>query len=159
MIIRTGLGYDIHKFADGRKLILGGVEIPYEKGLEGHSDADVITHAVCDALLGAIGKGDIGEHFPNTDEKYKDISSLELLETVNGFVQEEGFSISNIDIMVQAEEPKLNPYKSQIRFHLAYKLALDENAINVKVTTLESLGALGQKKGIAAFASALVIKE
>jgi 2-C-methyl-D-erythritol 2,4-cyclodiphosphate synthase len=158
MQYRTGIGYDIHRFAPGRKLILGGVDIPHAQGLEGHSDADVLLHAICDALLGAIGKGDIGEHFPNTDKAYKDINSMVLLGKVNDLVIQEGYTISNVDAIVQAEEPKLKEYKSAMRFHIAYKLALDESAVNIKATTQEGLGAIGQKQGIAAFASVLVVK-
>ena len=156
---RIGIGYDIHRFAAGRKLILGGVEIPHEKGLDGHSDADVVLHAICDALLGAVGEGDIGEHFPNTDKKYKDISSMALLEKVNNLVVDKGYVIGNVDVIIQAEAPKLQDYKSQMRFHIAYKLALDESAVNVKATTQEGLDAIGNKEGIAAFASVLLTKE
>jgi len=156
---RIGIGYDIHRLVEGRKLILGGVEIPYERGLEGHSDADVLLHAVCDAILGALGKGDIGEHFPNTDEQYKDISGLVLLEKVNAIVEEEGYRVNNVDCVIQAEEPNLKKYKSQMRFHIAYKLAVDEDAVNIKATTQEQLGAIGNKEGIAAFASVLLIKK
>ncbi len=159
MSYKTGIGYDIHRFAKGRKLILGGIEIPYELGLDGHSDADVLTHAICDALLGAIGKGDIGELFPNTDPKYKDISSMILLQRVYDMVQAEDYKIGNIDVVVQAEEPKLKDFKSQIKFHLAYKLAIDESSLNIKATTQEGLGAIGEKKGIAAFATVLLRKK
>ena len=159
MSYKTGIGYDIHKLVKGRKLILGGIEIPHEMGLEGHSDADVLTHAVCDALLGAIGKGDIGEHFPNTDPKYKDISSMILLERVYEMVQEQDYIVGNVDIIVQAEEPKLKDYKQQMKFHLAYNLAIDESALNIKATTQEGLGAIGEKKGIAAFATVLLRKK
>ena len=153
---RIGIGYDIHRLAEGRKLVLGGVEIPYEKGLEGHSDADVLLHAVCDAILGALGKGDIGEHFPNTDEQYKNISSLILLERVNAIVVEEGYTIGNIDCVIQAEEPNLGKHKYQMRHSIAGKLAIDENVVNIKATTQEQLGAIGKKEGIAAFASVLL---
>ena len=159
MKFRTGIGFDIHKFAKGRKLILGGVEIPYEKGLEGHSDADVVLHAVCDALLGALAKGDIGEHFPNTDPKYKGASSLGLLEKVSALVKKEGYTISNVDVIIQAQEPKLAVYKPQMRFHIAHQLALHEDQVNVKATTMETLGAIGKKEGIAAFASVLLTRE
>lgn len=154
---RVGIGYDIHRLVAGRKLVLGGVEIPYERGLEGHSDADVLLHAVCDALLGALGKGDIGEHFPNTDERYKDISSLVLLEAVNLIVKEEGYKVGNVDCVIQAEEPNLKEHKPQMRSCIAGKLAMDEGAVNIKATTQERLGAIGHKEGIAAFASVLLI--
>lgn len=153
---RIGIGYDIHRLAKGRKLILGGVEIPYERGLEGHSDADVLLHAVCDAILGALGKGDIGEHFPNTDQQFKDISSLILLKRVSALVSEEGYTIGNIDCVIQAEEPNLKEYKEQMRHSIAGTLAIDESAVNIKATTQEQLGSLGNKEGIAAFASVLL---
>jgi len=156
---RVGIGYDVHRLVEGRKLILGGVEIPYEKGLEGHSDADVLLHAVCDALLGAMGKGDIGEHFPNTDEEYKDISSLVLLEKVYQMLHSEGYAVGNVDAMIQAEEPNLKEYKSQMRNQIASKLGVEESAVSVKATTMERLGAVGKKEGIAAFASVLIHKE
>ena len=158
MTYRFGIGYDIHRLVPGRKLILGGVEIPYSKGLEGHSDADVLTHAVCDAILGALGKGDIGEHFPNTDPRYKGVSSLVLLEHINEMLEKEGYKVANIDTVIQAEEPHLKNFKTQMRFHIAYKLAIDETQVNIKATTQEKLGALGEGKGIAAFASALLVK-
>ena len=111
---RVGIGYDIHRLIEGRKLILGGAEIPYDRGLDGHSDADVLLHAVCDAVLGALGKGDIGEHFPNTDEKYKDISSLILLEKVYALAEREGYQVNNVDCVIQAEEPNLKQYKPEM---------------------------------------------
>ena len=156
---RIGIGYDIHRFADGRKLVLGGVEIPHPRGLDGHSDADVVLHAVCDAILGALGEGDIGEHFPNTDKRYRNISSMVLLEKVMILTQEKGYRVVNVDTIIQAEEPKLSDYKSQMRFHIAYKLAIDETAVNIKATTQEGLGAIGNKEGIAAFASVLLEKQ
>ena len=159
MQFRVGIGYDIHRFAHGRKLILGGVEIPFNRGLDGHSDADVLLHAVCDALLGALGKGDIGEHFPNTDKRYKSISSMVLLEKVNDLVQKEGYRVANVDTIIQAEEPNLKDYKTQMRFHVAYKLAISEDCVNIKATTTEGLDAIGEGQGIAAFASVLLIKE
>jgi 2-C-methyl-D-erythritol 2,4-cyclodiphosphate synthase len=156
MQYKTGIGYDIHRFIKGRKLFLGGVEIPYYLGLEGHSDADVLTHAICDALLGALGRGDIGEHFPNTDPEYRNISSMVLLETVYHMVQNDGYMVNNLDVVIQAEEPSLKEYKSKIKFNLAYKLAVDETAINIKATTQEGLGDIGEKKGIAAFVTVLL---
>ena len=159
MQFRVGIGYDIHRFAHGRKLILGGVEIPFNRGLDGHSDADVLLHAVCDALLGALGKGDVGEHFPNTDKRYKSISSMVLLEKVNDLVQKEGYRVANVDTIIQAEEPNLKDYKTQMRFHVAYKLAISEDCVNIKATTTEGLDAIGEGQGIAAFASVLLIKE
>ena len=153
---RVGIGYDIHRLIEGRKLILGGVEIPYDRGLDGHSDADVLLHAVCDAVLGALGKGDIGEHFPNTDEKYKNISSLLLLEQVQSIVMEEGYQVSNVDCVIQAEEPNLKKYKPQMCSQIADKLKIGKEMVNIKATTHEQLGAIGKKEGIAAFASVLL---
>ena len=153
---KIGIGYDIHRLVDGRKLIIGGVEIPYVKGLLGHSDADVLLHAICDALLGAIGKGDIGEHFPNTDERYKNISSMILLKNVGELVLNQGYSISNIDAIVQAEEPNLKEYKKQMKIQIAHELAIDEECVNIKATTQEQLGPIGRGEGIAAFASVLL---
>ncbi|MFT5170055.1 MAG: 2-C-methyl-D-erythritol 2,4-cyclodiphosphate synthase [Lysobacterales bacterium] len=159
MKIKVGLGYDIHAFADNRKCILGGVDVPHTQGLLGHSDADVVLHAVADSLLGALGKGDIGEHFPNTDEKYKDISSVLLLDEVYRLLIEEGFEISNLDIMIQAEVPKINPYKNQMRSRIAEVLHLDISDVNIKATTQEGLGSLGNKEGVAAYASVLIYKK
>jgi len=153
---RFGIGYDIHRLVEGRELVLGGVEIPYERGLDGHSDADVLLHAVCDAVLGALGLGDIGEHFPDTDGAYKDISSLVLLEKVHAMMDAQGYKIGNVDCVVLAEEPKLKDYKSQMRAHIAYKLKTEQSAVNIKATTNEQLGAVGRKEGIAAFASVLL---
>ena len=159
MDYRVGVGYDVHRFAENRKLILGGVEIPFELGLEGHSDADVVIHAVCDALLGAVGKGDIGEHFPNTDPQYRGAASSALLKRVNEIVQEAGFQIGNVDCTIIAEAPNLKAYKPKMRFHIAFKLAIDEERVNIKATTPEGLGALGRKEGIAVYATALVVKK
>ena len=159
MNIRTGLGYDIHKLAKGRKLFIGGGEIPLSNGLQGHSDGDVLLHAICDALLGAIGRGDIGEHFPNTDKKYKDISSLKLLDTVCALVKKEKYTVVNIDCVVQAEEPKLKEYKLAMARAISERLHIDHSCVNIKATTQEGLGAIGHKEGIAAFATVLVIKE
>lgn len=155
---KTGLGYDIHRLVKGRKLFLGGMEIPHEKGLEGHSDADVVLHAICDALLGAVGKGDIGEHFPNTDPKYKGISSLVLLEKVNKIVQDNGFSIGNIDTMILAEEPNLKVYKSKMRETIAKVLSLDPSCVNIKATTQEGTGFGATHEAIAAYATVLLVK-
>lgn len=154
---RIGIGYDIHRLVEGRKLVLGGVEIPYERGLDGNSDADVLLHAVCDAILGALGKGDIGEHFPNTDDKYKNISSLILLEKVRAIVEGEGYQVSNVDCIIQAEEPNLKEYKPEMCSQIAYKLRIEKSMVNVKATTQEQLGAIGKKEGIAAFATVLLV--
>lgn len=143
----------------GRKLILGGVEIPHPKGLEGHSDADVVLHAVCDALLGAAGKGDIGEHFPNTDKSYKDISSLILLGKVYDLISREGYKVGNVDVVIQAEAPNLKSYKPRMKERIAKALHIDESFVNMKATTNEGLGAVGHGQGIAAFAVVMLIKE
>ena len=159
MTYRTGIGYDVHRFAQGRKLMLGGIEIPHSRGLEGHSDADVVLHAICDALLGAVGRGDIGEHFPPSDAKYKGISSSLLLKKVNQMLLDAGYTVTNVDVVILAEEPHLKEYKSKMRFHIARELAVDEDCVNVKATTNEGLGFVGKKEGIAAYATALVIKK
>ena len=153
---RIGMGYDVHRFARGRKLFLGGVEIPHELGLEGHSDADVLLHAICDALLGAVGKGDIGEHFPNTEEKYRDIPSLKLLAQVLELVKKCGYRISNIDSVVLAEAPNLKAYKQKMRQTIARAAALGEDAVNIKATTSEGMGFIGQREGMAAYATVLL---
>lgn len=151
-IMRLGIGFDIHEFTENRPLILGGVEIPYAKGLEGHSDADVLTHAICDALLGACGDGDLGEHFPDSDIAYKNISSLELLKRVLQRVGEKGYQIENVDTILIAEEPKLTPFKGSIRKRIAETLHLSEHQVNVKAKSAEGLGLLGRAEGIASYA-------
>ena len=157
MHYKTGLGYDIHRLVKGRKLFLGGVEIPHSKGLDGHSDGDVVLHAICDALLGALGKGDIGEHFPNTDLKYKGISSLLLLEKVNEIVRGEGFAIGNIDTMILAEEPNLKAYKPKMRETIARTLGIDPSCVNIKATTQEGVGFGSTHDAIAAYATVLIV--
>jgi len=156
---RVGLGYDVHRFVKGRKLYLGGVEVPHGTGLAGHSDADVLLHAVCDAILGAMGKWDIGEHFPNSDMRYKNISSLELLRQVFALAKKEGYTVSNVDTMIHAEEPYLKEYKSQMRARIAQELALSETAVNIKAGTHEGLGFVGRKEGMAAQAAVLLTKQ
>lgn len=156
---RTGIGYDIHRFVKGRKLILGGVVIPHPRGLDGHSDADVVLHAVSDALLGAAGKGDIGEHFPDTDKKYKDISSLVLLDHVYVLISREGYRVGNVDVIIQAEEPNLKSYKPRMKTAIAKALHIGEGFVNIKATTNEGLGAIGEGRGIAAFASVMLTRE
>ena len=156
---KVGIGYDVHRLVKGRKLLLGGVEIPHSVGLEGHSDADVLLHAICDALLGALGKGDIGEHFPNTDEQYRDIPSLKLLKRVNDLVQAEDYMVNNVDTVILAEEPNLKAFKQKMGFLIANELAIDEAAVNIKATTTEGLGFVGQKQGIAAYATVTLIKK
>lgn len=150
----TGIGYDSHRLAQGRRLILGGVEIPHEQGLEGHSDADVLTHAVIDALLGAAGLGDIGEHFPDTDERYRDADSIHLLASVVTSVIAAGFEVINVDVTVIMERPKLAPHKQRIRTVLADALGLPEARVNIKATTGEGIGFVGRGEGVAALAIA-----
>jgi 2-C-methyl-D-erythritol 2,4-cyclodiphosphate synthase len=150
----SGIGYDCHRFATGRRLILGGVEIPHERGLEGHSDADVLAHAVIDALLGAAGLGDIGEHFPDTEERYRDADSLALLETVLTTVIAAGFDVVNVDCTVVMEAPKLGPHRQAIRARLARTLGLSVTRVNVKATTSEGMGFVGRGEGVAALAVA-----
>lgn len=154
--MRIGQGYDVHKLAEGRKLILGGVEIPYEKGLLGHSDADVLVHAVMDALLGAAALGDIGMHFPDTDEKYRGISSIALLKEVGRLLTERGFLIENIDSTIIAQRPKLAPYRPQMAANIEAALGLEPGQVSVKATTEEGLGFTGAGEGISAQAIALL---
>lgn len=154
--MRIGQGYDVHRLVEGRKLILGGVEIPYEKGLLGHSDADVLLHAVMDALLGAAALGDIGQHFPDTDEKYKGISSMELLTCVGALLQENGFLIENIDATVIAQRPKLLPYRPRMAENIANALGIEKSQVSVKATTEEGLGFTGCGEGISSQAIALL---
>ena len=146
--MRVGMGYDVHRLVEDRKLIMGGVTIPYEKGLLGHSDADVLLHAIMDALLGAAALGDIGKHFPDSDEKYKGISSLELLKHVGKLVDENNYIIENIDATIIAQKPKMRPYIDQMRQNIADTLKLDINQVNVKATTEEGLGFTGNGEGI-----------
>lgn len=156
MNFRVGIGFDVHKFVEGRKLILGGVEIPCNKGLEGHSDADVLLHAICDAMLGAAALGDIGKHFPNTDERFRNISSLILLEKTNELIVQNNFSVENIDATVVAERPKLLPYIEEMRKNIAETLKVDLSQISIKATTSEKLGFIGREEGIVAMAVALI---
>lgn len=156
--MRIGFGYDVHRLAAGRKLVLGGVEIPYEKGLEGHSDADVLVHAIMDALLGAAGMGDIGRHFPDSDQAYKGISSLLLLGGVRGKLSDQGYAPQNIDSTIVAQAPRLHGHIEGMRKNLAEVLGLDSSQVNVKATTTEGLGFTGAGEGIAAYAVALVVK-
>jgi len=159
MEIRIGIGYDLHRLVNERKLFIGGIEIPYLKGLLGHSDADVLIHAICDALLGAIAEGDIGELFSDTDPKYQDIPSAELLKIVLGLVRKQGYEISNLDTVIIAEEPKLVPFKKRIQESLSTIMKVDKNCVGVKAKTHEGLGELGRKEGIACFATVLIKKE
>lgn len=155
-MLRVGMGYDVHRLVEGRKLIMGGVEIPHDKGLLGHSDADVLIHALMDALIGAIGEGDIGKHFPDTDERYKGISSMKLLQHVNELLKERQAVIHNIDATIIAQAPKMAPYIGEMRTAIAAVLNLKENQINIKATTEEKLGFTGEGKGISSQAIALV---
>ena len=150
--MRIGLGYDIHRLVEGRKLFLGGVEIPYIKGLEGYSDADVLLHAICDAILGAMGKDDIGLHFPNNDPQFKGISSLELLHKVAVLAEKSNFRIINLDSTLILEEPKILPFKARMKKTIASVLGIDEDRINIKATTQEGVGAIGRGEAIAAYA-------
>lgn len=157
--MRVGHGYDVHRLVEDRKLIIGGVEIPYEKGLLGHSDADVLTHAVMDALLGAAALGDIGKHFPDTDQKYKGADSIKLLEHVAALLDEKGFYTENIDCTIIAQRPKLAPYIPLMKQRLAEAVGLDAECVNVKATTEEKLGFTGEGLGIACHAVALIEKK
>ncbi len=156
--MRVGIGYDVHKLVEGRKLILGGVDIPYEKGLLGHSDADVLLHAIKDAMLGAVALGDIGKHFPDTDERYRGVSSIKLLIEVNKRLREKKYKVNNIDSIIIAEKPKMAPYIEEIRQNISTALNVDIDCINVKATTTESLGFTGKGEGIAAQAVVSVEK-
>jgi 2-C-methyl-D-erythritol 2,4-cyclodiphosphate synthase len=155
-IMRIGIGYDLHRLVEGRDLIIGGVKIDYNKGLLGHSDADVLLHSVCDALLGACGLGNIGVQFPDTDPEYKDISSLALLEKVYSLVKSEKFEIENIDSVIIAEEPKLNPYINEMKKNIAKVLDITEKQIGIKATTHEGLGPVGKSEAIIAKTVALL---
>ena len=157
--MRIGHGYDVHRLVEGRDLILGGVNIPYEKGLLGHSDADVLTHAVMDALLGALALGDIGKHFPDTDPAYAGADSLKLAEHVSALIAKEGWRIGNIDATILAQAPKLAPHILAMRQNLARVLGCDTDRISVKATTEEKLGFTGEKLGIAAHAVCILTKE
>lgn len=156
MSARSGVGWDSHRFEEGRRLVLGGVTLDFRLGLAGHSDADALTHAVIDALLGAAGLGDIGQHFPDTDERWRAADSIELLRTVRGMVGEAGLAPVNVDATVLCEAPKLGPYRERMRARLAEALAVEPSAVNVKFTTAEGMGWVGRGEGIAAMAIATV---
>lgn len=155
-MIRIGQGFDVHKLVVGRKCIIGGVDIPFEKGLDGHSDADVLLHAICDALLGAAALGDIGKHFPPTDMRYKGIDSRRLLQHVVALIRDKGFTVGNIDATVICEAPKLSPHTTQMSINIAADCNVDVSHINVKATTTEKLGFTGRGEGIAAEAVCLL---
>lgn len=153
-MVRIGFGYDVHRLTEGRKLILAGVEVPFSKGLAGHSDADVIIHALMDALLGAAALGDIGKHFPDTDEKYRGISSMLLLKEVRNLLNKEGYTVVNVDCTLVAERPKIAPYIEEMRQNIADTLTISISGVNVKATTTEGLGFTGTGEGMAAYAVA-----
>ncbi len=148
--MRIGIGYDIHRLVSGRKLVLGGIEIPYDKGLLGHSDGDALVHALCDALLGAAGLGDIGSHFPDNDPDYKNIYSIKLLIKTCEMIREKGFSIVNVDSIIFAEKPKLSLFRDKIKNKLSKTLSISPDCVNIKATTTEGLGTIGQGEGIGA---------
>ncbi len=156
MGIRTGIGYDIHRLAEGRRLVLGGIEVPFERGLLGHSDADVLAHSICDALLGAACLGDIGSHFPDSDPAFSGISSIDLLSRVVALVRERGYQVVNVDAVVLAERPRLAPFISGIRDRLAGVLGVRNDCVSVKAKTCEGLGSIGRGEAIAAQSVALI---
>jgi 2-C-methyl-D-erythritol 2,4-cyclodiphosphate synthase len=156
MSFRTGIGYDVHRFAEGRELVLGGVTVLSDKGLAGHSDADVVTHAIMDALLGAAGLGDIGDHFPDTDAKWKDARSVEMLTLVRDKIAQRGFAIRSVDAALQAEAPRLASYRDRIRAELAAAMRIDRTQVNVKFGTNEGMGFVGRGEGMACQAVATI---
>ena len=158
-MIRCGIGYDIHRLAEDRQLILGGVTIPHSRGLEGFSDADVLCHAIADALLGAIGAGDIGQHFPNTDESFRGISSIEILKRVTGMLAQKKAHAINVDATIIAEAPKISPHVSAMQRNIANAIGVPDSSVSIKATTNEMLGAIGRGEGIAAMAVATVEME
>jgi len=158
MNYRTGIGFDVHAFAKGRKLILGGIEIPYEKGLAGHSDADAVLHAITDALLGSLALGDIGKHFPDSDNKYKNADSTFFLTEAYKLVKEKEYSLSNVDVVIALEKPKLSDYIERMREKIVSILHVEMEQVSIKATTTERLGFVGREEGIAAFATVTVVK-
>lgn len=157
--MRVGIGYDVHKLVDGRKLIIGGVNIPYEKGLLGHSDADVLLHAIKDSILGAAALGDIGKHFPDTADEYKGANSLQLLCEVNRLIEEKGYEVNNVDATIIAQSPKMSPFIEDMRKNIASALNIEVDMVNVKATTTEGLGFVGVGEGIAANSIASIFKK
>ena len=157
--MRIGIGYDVHAFAPNRKLIIGGIEIPHYQGLQGHSDADVLLHAICDALLGALSLGDIGQHYPDSSEKYKNISSLILLRNVYQKIQDKGYILGNIDSTIVLQKPTISTYIPFMKEKIAKSLCVDLNQISIKATTTEKLGFQGKEQGISAQAICLLIKQ
>jgi 2-C-methyl-D-erythritol 2,4-cyclodiphosphate synthase len=158
MTLRIGHGYDAHRFSDGTRLVIGGVEIPFDKGLAAHSDGDVLIHAVCDALIGAVGHGDIGRHFPDSDPRYRDIDSRVLLREVVARLHEVGWRVNNVDATLVAERPKFKPYIEAMREHLAGDMDVELVQVNVKATTTEGMGFAGRAEGIAAHAVATIVQ-
>ncbi|MFZ2357572.1 MAG: 2-C-methyl-D-erythritol 2,4-cyclodiphosphate synthase [Candidatus Omnitrophota bacterium] len=158
MKYKLGIGYDIHRLVEGRKLIIGGVEIPYQKGLLGHSDADVLLHAICDALLGAASERDIGELFPDSDPKYNNISSMELFKIVVDLIRKSNFRVNNIDAVIILEEPKISPFKKRIQENIAGVLKIREDSVNLKAKTNEGMGEIGAKEAISCYAVAMLTK-
>ena len=156
MPLRIGYGYDVHRLVEGRKLMLGGVHIPFAQGLDGHSDADVLLHAICDAILGALALGDIGVHFPDADRRFKDIASLELLSRVVSMAEERGYAVGNIDVSLVAERPKIAAYTGTMRENIAGAAHIASDRVSIKATTAEGLGAMGRGEGIAAYAVVLM---
>lgn len=154
--MRIGIGYDIHPLGSGRKLILGGVEIPYAQGLVGHSDADALVHAVCDALLGAMGEGDLGKHYPSSDQRFKNISSLRLLEDITGLLGKKGFRLVNLDTVIIAQAPRLSPHLADMQVRIAEVLKVEREVVNIKVKSGEGLDAIGREEAIAAQAVCLI---
>ena len=159
MNYRIGIGHDVHRLVKGRALMLGGIEVPHTHGLAGHSDADVVLHAICDAILGAAGLGDIGEYFPNTDKKYEGAPSSLFLKQVNKKEHDAGWMIENVDVMILAQEPKLQEFKPKMKYHIARQLNIDGSQVNIKAGTNEGLGYIGAQEGIAAYAVVLLKKE
>jgi len=157
--MRIGIGYDVHKIVENRKLIIGGVTIPHEKGLDGHSDADVLVHAIMDSLLGALAMGDIGKFFPDTDMKYKDVDSMLLLKEVASFIDDKGYKIGNIDSVIIAQQPKMAPFIDSMRVRIAQVLEIDVEQVGVKATTTEHLGFEGRKEGISSSSVAILFKK
>jgi 2-C-methyl-D-erythritol 2,4-cyclodiphosphate synthase len=156
---RTGFGFDVHAFAENRKLIIGGIEIPNDKGLEGHSDADVLIHAICDAMLGALSLGDIGIHFPDTEVKWKNADSAVLLKNVNELIQAKGYELGNLDCVLAMEKPKISPYIDRMKNRIAEILSVDSDQISIKATTTEKLGFVGRAEGVACFATVLLMQK
>jgi 2-C-methyl-D-erythritol 2,4-cyclodiphosphate synthase len=158
MSFRVGIGHDVHQLVFGRKLMLGGIEVPHTHGLHGHSDGDVVLHAICDAILGAAGMGDIGEHFPNTDSQYEGINSTVLLKNVAQKVTDAGWVVENVDVIILAQEPNLRDLKGKMKYHIAVELNIDPSQVNVKAGTNEGLGYIGAQEGMAAYAVVLLKK-